>query len=199
MRIDIQIRRRCFWSAYNLDRIVMSSLHIPPSIPDSMITARLYANIDDEDLAVLAAQPPYDTEIPDAGVLTSLSPSLHIIQCRRIQSEITAFTLRYDYESQFEDSLDWRIRILTELENFKARVHSFSDPSAKGHSSQRWLGMFYHYTLLMLYRPTKAGVLGPAGDWSVQASSQACLIFRKSQMDREVAQAWLGVSLACEI
>ncbi|KAK0383335.1 hypothetical protein NLU13_9248 [Sarocladium strictum] len=192
-RIEIQVRRRCFWSAYALDRIVMSSFHIPPSIPDSMITAKLYANVDDEDLAVLAAQLPYEAEIPDATVPTSLSPSLHIIQCRRIQSEITAHTLRYDYETQLEDSLDWRIRILTELETFKARVHSFSDPSAKGHTSQRWLGMFYHYTLLMLYRPTKQGVLGPAGDWSVQASSQACLIFRKSQMDRQVAQAWLGL------
>jgi hypothetical protein len=193
-RIEIQIRRRCFWAAYNLDRIIMSSLHIPPSIPDSMITAKLYSNVDDEDLPLIASQLPYEAEIPDATVLTSLSPSLHIVQCRRIQSEITAHTLRYDFESQLEDLLDWRIRILSELESFKARVHSFSDPSAKGHTSQRWLGMFYHYTLLMLYRPTKQGVLGPAGDWSVQASSQACLIFRKSQMDRQVAQAWLGVS-----
>lgn len=192
--LEIQVRRRCFWSAYNLDRIVMASLHIPPSIPDSVITTKLYANIDDDDLSALAVQVPTGLEIQDSPAYTCVSSSLHIVQCRRIQSEIAGYTLRWDYATQFEDSLDWRIRILSELESYKARVQSVSDPQAKGHTSQRWLGVFYYYSLLMLYRPTKEGVLGPAGDWSVQASSQACLIFRKSQMDRQIAQAWLGVS-----
>lgn len=56
--------------------------------------------------------------------------------------------------------------------------------------------MIYHYTLLTLYRPTKETVLGAAGDWSIQASSQASLAFRKSQMDRQIAQGWVGVSLS---
>ena len=54
--------------------------------------------------------------------------------------------------------------------------------------------MIYHYTLLMLYRPTKVNVIGSAGDWSVQASSQACLMFRSTQIDRQIAQPWLAVS-----
>ncbi|KAL1799397.1 hypothetical protein ACET3X_003434 [Alternaria dauci] len=45
----------------------------------------------------------------------------------------------------------------------------------------------------MLYRPTKANVVGSAGDWSVQASSQACLMFRKTQIDRQIAQPWLAL------
>ncbi|KAF5702664.1 hypothetical protein FGLOB1_9478 [Fusarium globosum] len=36
--------------------------------------------------------------------------------------------------------------------------------------------------LSVLDRPTMDNVLGPAGDWSIQAGSQACLIFRKSQL-----------------
>jgi hypothetical protein len=54
--------------------------------------------------------------------------------------------------------------------------------------------MIYHYTLLMLYRPTKDNVMGSAGDWSVQASTQACLMFRRTQIDRQIAQPWLAVS-----
>ncbi|KAH7310829.1 hypothetical protein B0I35DRAFT_439768 [Stachybotrys elegans] len=192
-RLETQVRRRCFWSAYGMDRLIMSAFNIPHSIPDAMITSKLYANIDDEDLMNIAAHAPMDAELPDSPHYTCVSSALHITQCRRIQSEITGYTLRWDYEMHYEGSSEWRIRILSELESYKVRVQNFTDPRAKGHTSWRWLAMIYHYTLLMLYRPTKETVLGPAGDWAVQASSQACLFFRKSQMDRQVAQAWVGL------
>ncbi|CAN9191354.1 unnamed protein product [Alternaria alternata] len=96
----------------------------------------------------------------------------------RIQSEISAVTLRWDYDTQFENTSDWRIRILTELDNFKSRVKNFSDPQSKGYTSQRWQAMIYHYTLLMLYRPTKANVVGSAGDWLlVQFQSGITLLY----------------------
>ncbi|KAI0129702.1 hypothetical protein BJ170DRAFT_284912 [Xylariales sp. AK1849] len=193
MRLENQTRRRCFWCAYKLDRLVMSSFDLPPSVPDAMVTAKLYNNIDDHDLLQVANETPSDRELPDSPVYTCVSSSLHILQCRRIQSEISAFTLRWDYAARFEQASDWRIRILAELESYKSRVQTFSDPQSKGYTSQRWLAMIYHYTLLMLYRPTKESVLGPAGDWSVQASSQACLMFRKTQIDRQIAQPWLGL------
>lgn len=194
-RLMIQVRRRCFWCAYLLDRLVMSSFDLPPSIPDYMITVRPFANIDDHDLEEAAAITPPSQDLADSQQYTCNSSALHILQCRRIQSEISAVTLRWDYNAQFENTSDWRIRILTELENFKSRVKNFSDPQSKGYTSQRWQAMIYHYTLLMLYRPTKANVVGSAGDWSVQASSQACLMFRKTQIDRQIAQPWLAVSM----
>ncbi|ETS80065.1 hypothetical protein PFICI_07594 [Pestalotiopsis fici W106-1] len=193
IRLRNQVRRRCFWCAYKLDRLVMSSFDLPPSIPDAMITLKIYNNIDDHDLLQVARTTLRDCELPDVPTYTCVSSSLHIVQCRRIQSEIMAFTLRWDYATRFEKSPEWRIRILAELESYKSRVQKFSDPQSKGYTSHRWLAMIYHYTLLMLYRPTKETVLGPAGDWSVQASSQACLIFRKTQMDRQIAQSWLGL------
>jgi len=175
--------------------LVMSSFDLPPSIPDYMITVRPFANIDDRDLEEAAAITPPSQDLADSQQYTCNSSALHILQCRRIQSEISAVTLRWDYNAQFENASDWRIRILTELENFKSRVKNFSDPESKGYTSQRWQAMIYHYTLLMLYRPTKANVVGSAGDWSVQASSQACLMFRKTQIDRQIAQPWLAVSM----
>ncbi|KAF2011593.1 hypothetical protein BU24DRAFT_284498 [Aaosphaeria arxii CBS 175.79] len=191
--LSIQLRRRCFWCAYKLDRLVMTSFDLPPSIPDNMITVRPYANLDDRTLLQSAASTSADVELVDSPYYTSVSSSLHILQCRRIQSEILAINLRADYLTQYEHAPEWRIRILAELENYKARVQKYSDPQSKGYTSQRWLAMIYHYTLLMLYRPTKQSVLGPAGDWSVQASTQACLMFRKTQMDRQIAQPWLGL------
>ena len=195
VRLMIQIRRRCFWCAYTLDRLVMSAFDLPPSVSDQMITVKPFANIEDRDLLAAAAVTPARQELVDAPEYTCMSPALHILQCRRIQSEISAVTLRWDYDTQFENTSEWRIRILAELEKFKSRVQSFSDPHSKGYTSHRWQAMIYHYTLLMLYRPTKTNVVGSAGDWSVQASTQACLIFRKSQIDRQIAQPWLAVSV----
>lgn len=194
-RLMIQVRRRCFWCAYTLDRLIMSAFDLPPSVSDQMITVRPFANIEDRDLLGAAAATPARRELADAPEYTCMSPALHILQCRRIQSEISAVTLRWDYDTQFENASEWRIRILAELEKFKSRVQNFSDPQSKGYTSQRWQAMIYHYTLLMLYRPTKTNVVGSAGDWSVQASTQACLMFRKSQIDRQIAQPWLAVSV----
>ncbi|KAF4121383.1 Fungal trans [Geosmithia morbida] len=192
-RLKNQIRRRCFWSAYCIDRLIVASFELPPSLSDSMISTKLYNNIDDEDLEAVAASTPVGEEMPDAPVYTCVSPSLYVLQCRRIQSEISGYTLRYDYRENYEESSEWRVRILNELQGYKSRVQNFSNPESKGHASQRWLGMIYHYTLLLLYRPTKANVMGAAGDWAIQASSQACLIFRRSQMDRQIAQGWVGL------
>uniref|UniRef100_A0A8H7KEM6 Zn(2)-C6 fungal-type domain-containing protein n=1 Tax=Bionectria ochroleuca TaxID=29856 RepID=A0A8H7KEM6_BIOOC len=193
IRLQNQLRRRCFWSAYCLDRMIVASFELPPSISDLMITTKLYSNISDEDLEAIAAQTPAENELPDSPTYTCVSSALHILQCRRIQSEISGYTLRWDYKERYEQATEWRIRILSELETYKSRVQNFSDPLSKGHTSHRWLAMIYHYTLLTLYRPTKETVLGAAGDWSIQASSQASLAFRKSQMDRQIAQGWVGL------
>ena len=94
IRLETQVRRRCFWCAYLLDRLVMSAFDLPPSIPDLMITVRPFANIEDRDLLDAAAATPPDCELVDSPYYTCTSSALHILQCRRIQSEISAVTLR---------------------------------------------------------------------------------------------------------
>ncbi|TLS21853.1 uncharacterized protein PpBr36_09276 [Pyricularia pennisetigena] len=46
----MQIRRRVFWSAYALDRVVSTTFDLPPSVSDGHITAELY--LDEEDTAL---------------------------------------------------------------------------------------------------------------------------------------------------
>jgi hypothetical protein len=100
----------------------------------------LYANVDDEDLESVAAQQAPGHDIPDSPIYTCVSSSLHILQVRRIQSEISTYTLRWDYAEEYETSSDWRVRILGELQNYKSRVQAFSNPrSRNGHTSHKWL------------------------------------------------------------
>ena len=41
VRFQIQMRRRIFWCAYKLDRVVAASFEIPPAIPDEMISVKV--------------------------------------------------------------------------------------------------------------------------------------------------------------
>ncbi|KAI6283239.1 hypothetical protein MCOR27_003405 [Pyricularia oryzae] len=47
----IQLRRRVFWSAYALDRVVSTTFDLPPSVSDGHITAELYSG--EEDTALM--------------------------------------------------------------------------------------------------------------------------------------------------
>ncbi|RDW57640.1 hypothetical protein BP6252_13722 [Coleophoma cylindrospora] len=193
IHVEIQMHRRIFWCAYHLDRLVSAAFDLPVSIPDTAIDAKIYANVDDKDLIQVAFATPPGTKLKGSNQFTEVSPALHIIQIRRIQSEILNYTLNCGFAAQFAAQSDWRNWILSELKAWKSQVHHYTEPGSKGYTSSRWFAIIYHCALLMLYRPTKDNVLGPAGDWSVQASTQACLAFRKSQMDRQVALPWLAL------
>lgn len=188
-----QMRRRVFWCAYLIDRLCSASFDLPPSVSDSMISVRMFANADDDQLTSLADLVVPGEEMRDSPGFTSVSPAIHNLQCRRIQSEILNYTLNKDHATLRSSSLDWTIQILAELQSWKAQVSRYANPNSKGYTSRRWLAMVYHYSLLMLFRPTKESVLGAAGDWCIKASTQACIIFRKCQIERQIARPWLGV------
>ncbi|KAI1333758.1 fungal-specific transcription factor domain-containing protein [Xylariaceae sp. FL0016] len=191
-RIQIQSRRRVFWSAYALDRAVGTMFDLPFSVPDYQITVKMYANIDDADLddRCQIAFPDDPTSQPS---LTSVSAALHIVYCRQIQSDILNTTLHRDFSSQFDRLSNWRLRILEKLDRWKSLCHRYSDLHSRSYTSSEWLHMIYNYSLAMLYRPTKSSVRGPAGNWTVKSCVQACLIFRRFQKENTISEAWLAL------
>ncbi|KAH0423942.1 fungal specific transcription factor domain-containing protein [Colletotrichum camelliae] len=193
-KIDTQMRRRVFWSAYTLDRAVGTMFDLPFSVPDYQITVKMYANVDDADLAGrCAASFPQD---PDTGRrLTGVSAALHVVYCRQIQSEILNTTLHRDFDTHFDRASHWRLRVLEKLDRWRALCHRYSDTSSplRNFTSSEWLHMIYNYSLAMLYQPTKATAAGPAGDWTVKSCVQACLIFRRFQRETPIAELWLGL------
>ncbi|GKT58118.1 zn(II)2Cys6 transcription factor [Colletotrichum tofieldiae] len=192
-KIRVQMRRRVFWSAYTLDRAVGTMFDLPFSVPDYQITVKMYANIDEMELeATCATSFPLDP-CPDTPRLTSVSAAIHVVYCRRIQSEILNTTLHRDFSAQFDGLSHWRLRVLEKLHRWRALCHRYADTRSRNFTSSEWLHMIYNYSLAMLYQPTKTTVMGPAGDWTVKSCVQACLIFRKFQRETPITELWLGL------
>ncbi|KAH7324272.1 hypothetical protein B0I35DRAFT_475532 [Stachybotrys elegans] len=173
-RVRIQIRRRIFWCAYKLDRTVGATYHLPFSLPDAQITAKLYANIDDRELEEKCR-----AAFPDDP--------------RGIQSKILNSTLHRDFSSHIDRNDRWRLQVLDKLDRWKSLWDCYADTPSVKLGGNDWINMMYSYSLCMLYQPTKVSVLNSAGVWTVKACVQACLIFRKFQRDTQVAELWLGL------
>ncbi|KAH8898966.1 hypothetical protein GQ53DRAFT_635801 [Thozetella sp. PMI_491] len=191
-KMQAQMRRRVFWSAYALDRTVGTMFDLPFSIPDYQITVKMYANIDDSELEARCVEA-YPEDPPSLPRLTNLSAALHVAYCRQIQSEILNITLHRDFHKHFDRLSHWRLRVLEKLDRWKSLCHRYADARPHNFSSSEWLHMIYYYSLAMLYQPTKATVAGPAGDWTVKSCVQACLIFRKFQRESSITELWLGL------
>ncbi|KAK1573254.1 uncharacterized protein LY79DRAFT_526183 [Colletotrichum navitas] len=192
-KVRVQMRRRVFWSAYALDRAVGTMFDLPFSVPDYQITVKMYANIDDIDLEAACARSFSMDPYPDIPRLTSVSAAIHVVYCRRIQSEILNTTLHRDFSAQFDGMSHWRLRVLEKLQRWRALCHQYADTRSRNFTSSEWLHMIYNYSLAMLYQPTKETVTGPAGDWTVKACVRACLIFRKFQRETPITELWLGL------
>jgi hypothetical protein len=192
-RLRLQIRRRVFWSSYALDRAVGTMFDLPFSVPDDQITVPMYANVDDSELWQWCNSTTRDISEEPESRHTSVSSAMHVIYCRQLQSEILNHTLHRDFESKLDSRLDWRQRILDDLDQWKSSCHRFADARSISYTSGHWLGMIYNFSLAILFRPTKVSVRGPAGDWTVKACTQACLTFRKLQRKGSISEPWMGL------
>jgi hypothetical protein len=101
--------------------------------------------------------------------------------------------MRADFTKSFDSLSTWRSSILSKLDHWRSQLQQVSDPHSNSYGNDRWVSIVYNHCLLYLYRPTKSNVRGPAGDWSVRASVQTALVFRKFQADQSIAHPWLGV------
>ncbi|KAI9928473.1 hypothetical protein MW887_002518 [Aspergillus wentii] len=190
--LEVQSRRRIFWSAYAIDRLVSWIYHVPCSLADDNIHVELFANINDNELKTWTRSHS-NSEIESTPRRTQVSSALHLIRGRRIQSRILSLMMRHDYETQWAHSHNWRLHILDELNQWKNQLQRHSDPSSKGYTSEGWVGMAYNYTVLLLYRPTKSNVRGLVGESCIQACVEIALCFRQYQKNRQTAQLWPGL------
>ena len=183
--VQIQLRRRIFWCAYTVDRVVCGSHDLPISVADHhitvpvrflaryrlmrLLTSQLFDNIDDAQLQN-AAVPVAGTGAPQLGASTaptSVSSALHVIVGRQIESEIQDMMLSRTFVPDSRAAFAWRAHILGKLKAWNARSRAAAEPSQKGYASLRWHKMIYYYNIVTLYRPTRTVMTAPLPSSSV--------------------------------
>ncbi|RAH51985.1 nitrilase [Aspergillus piperis CBS 112811] len=188
-----QIRRRVFWSAYAIDRLVSWVYHVPCTLVDEDIQVEPFANMNDHEIKEWQVRA--DRLEPDASTprRTQVSSALHLIRGRRIQSRILSIMMRADYDQRLAESHQWRLHMLEVLDEWKAQLEPHSDPLSKGYTSEGWVGMLYNYTVLLLYRPTKANMSDLVMEHCIRACTDIALTFWKYLKSRQTAQLWPGL------
>ncbi|KAJ5945915.1 hypothetical protein N7454_002754 [Penicillium verhagenii] len=191
--LQLQIRRRVFWSAYAIDRLISWIYHVPCSLMDENIHIELFANMNDNEIEQWQPRTRLQADVVSIPRQTQVSSALHLIRVRRIQSRILAIMMRSDYDTIFAPNYEWRLHMLKELDQWRNQLQPHSDPESRGYTSQGWVGMAYNYTVLLLHRPTKENVRGLVGVKCLQACADILSVFRQYQKDRQTAQLWPGL------
>lgn len=138
--LELEMRKRIFWTCYCLDRQISIILGRPFSISDQDIDTELPLDIDESvhDTAVLEAALAASDSTPKGQApvaSTSLSCFIHICRLRRIESRIQQSIYRVD---EFSGATEMEVEsFLLQLEEWKenipsdARQHSADKPSTE--------------------------------------------------------------------
>jgi len=203
--LKTEMRRRVFWSSYNLDRASAVTLGRPASISDYDIDVALFLDIDDDNIAPTGflGQPRESSSEPP----TTVSSALHTIKLRklwaRMQSKIYPQTRDSPSHSnnRLTESFKEELRVWMEsapeqLQEGRAANNAFASPE--------WYKLMYHHSILLLHRGrlvvnqrsnSPQSPLNVCEDASVfidcATSAQAiCELYRALYMSRRLNDTW---------
>lgn len=160
--LESELRRRCFWCLYNLDRLVSFTLGRPVVIRDEEIDVQLPSHLDDDFLS--PDHPVVSSSTEDGEPHKRISPFLHLIRIRRLSGQI--LTQFYISRQQLSMPIEEKRRVRSK---FHADLNSWRDDtqhllglsstgSEAGHVSSfftmDWYNAVYSNAILLLYRPS---------------------------------------------
>lgn len=155
-----EMSKRCFWVAYDIDRVASFILGRPVGIPDNVIDVELPMDIDDESLTPngLLDEPRSNPGEPP----TSMTGALHAIKLRQLWSKFndTLYSRGAQpggsIESLRQELEEWRASVPEKLESSQTRAFSVF-------ASNDWFQLAYDYSVLLLYRPYIVGTYSDTG------------------------------------
>ncbi|KAL4940185.1 fungal-specific transcription factor domain-containing protein [Aspergillus oleicola] len=152
-----EMLKRCFWVAYDIDRVTASILGRPVGIPEDWIDVELPADIDDEDITSTKFSSAARTTATDPPTL--MTGALHVIQLRRLWAK---FSDRL-YSKASHSSINIQTRetavksLREELEQWRSSLPSQVDFAQSNplsvFASSEWFRLAYDHSILLLYRP----------------------------------------------
>ncbi|KIX06600.1 uncharacterized protein Z518_04576 [Rhinocladiella mackenziei CBS 650.93] len=180
--VQLEMRSRCFWCFYSLERYVMCSPALPgrgfptdplfcrivsvtlgrPLVPsDDDIDAPLPSSYDDDYLLPSSREPGWNW---GTNTAPTTSPFLLLVQLRRILSRTHRFlhTSITSRDLPLHDKQEIRKELLMELRQWKSQIPQLLDLQKRTEQSstlsaftfQSWYEALYHTTVLLLYRPS---------------------------------------------
>ncbi|KAJ5836281.1 transcriptional regulator family: Fungal Specific TF [Penicillium robsamsonii] len=171
-----EMSRRCFWVAYDIDRVAAFTLGRPVGIPDELIDTELPMDIEDENIThtgLLANPRATDDQVP-----TIMTGTLHVIKLRQLWAKFHANL--YSPQLQYASTGSQFATVDTlrqELEEWHASAPTHLDYSSSHplsvFASNEWFQIAYNHSILILYRSYITGVLGKRRQGSGQNESNS--------------------------
>ncbi|KAL4864330.1 fungal-specific transcription factor domain-containing protein [Aspergillus spectabilis] len=151
-----EMLKRCFWVAYDIDRVAAFILGRPVGIPEDSIDVELPMDIDDEHITPAGFSCSPRTSSNDTP--TAMTGALHVIRLRRLWAKFNdslySKTSRFTGDNQTKTVVEG---LRAELEEWRASLPSqldfaHSNPLSVFASSE-WFRIAYDHSILLLYRP----------------------------------------------
>lgn len=141
--LSLDLRRRIFWTCYCIDRILSTAMGRPIGIPDSWISTKCPALVEDKLVTV-------------HGILPGPRCYLKIAQIQqiriyRLQSEIHQYLYAPSNQEKLrqKDMITWSWQMYDQLRLWRS---SFSLPTPL--ITKEWTELEYHIAVVLLFRPS---------------------------------------------
>ncbi|KAF4461429.1 transcription activator acu-15 [Fusarium albosuccineum] len=198
-----EMSKRCFWVAYDIDRVASFVLGRPVGIPDDCIDAELPLDINDEHINALGLLQNPRTSPEEAP--TSMTGAIHIIKLRRLWSKIGNNiypTITKSSMSQEVAKKPLMDQLAEELEEWHANIPQPPDTGGLDplsvFASREWFRLAYDQSVLLLYRYWITHKPPPGEEESVeqalascaQKAKEICILYRRLFQYQSMQFTW---------
>ena len=206
--LSAEISRRCFWVAYDIDRVAALILGRPVGIPDDAIDVELPCDLEDEYITKegYTKDPRSDPREPP----TYVSGAIHVIKLRQLWSKfvdhlyptaarplVSHSTTRKVSITHLRQELDeWQAAIPDHIENAESQPLSVF-------ASKTWFQLAYAHSILLLYRhcittsppPEDEEGVGVAFQQCALRAREICLLYRRLYQSSTIQFTWGSVHI----
>ncbi|OAA59026.1 Transcription factor [Niveomyces insectorum RCEF 264] len=198
-----EMSKRCFWVAYDIDRVVSFILGRPVAIPDGAIDVEFPLDLDDEYITptglLRAARNP-GTEPP-----THITGAIHAVKLRQLWSKFsdTLYPITFQTHHTYDEATVQALR--RELEDWRLtcpdRLGCPELQSLSVWASEEWFQVAYNHSVLLLYRHHITRPIG--SDENMEKvieecyvhAREICLAYRRIYQKQSIQFTWGSVHI----
>ncbi|KAJ8117059.1 hypothetical protein OPT61_g1659 [Boeremia exigua] len=173
-----EMSRRCFWVAYDIDRVAAFILGRPMGIPDDSIDVEMPMDLQDDHITKEGlAKQPRSADEPS----TTMTGAIHVIKLRRLWSKFANTLYPTTTQRTPSQSTTWQVLagdLRQELEEWYSAVPEPVDHSSSStlsvFASKAWFQLAYDHSILLLYRHYITLPPPPGEEESVARAFEEC-------------------------